>query len=701
MNDNLIRYSTPLIDTSVLSVLDVELDGKVVSASDWKNLWELVFARINDISTFCAALEELRIDWLESEEALEDIVTKFNAKYDSLEKSFVHYGETPPTNEHIKFWIKPVANVEDSLTVTHKEMDDAIAEAENLLTNRINTLQNDVNTGFATIRDTLDNDYVSNTDADNKFYNKSEVDVIVNNAVSTKADVDYVNNIVANQVDNLYTYEIIDSEYDLSTDSYTKTVTITGAVEKCAVYVIPNFIEGYPVTAIGASAFTEDDKDENGVILREVVIPDGVTRIGKEAFYGCLALETVTLPDSIVYISKAAFSSSSDMVVYYGGTEEQWSRIVIDEDNNNLIPPKNIYYNQRLATVDYVNSKVVTDQTFDPESENAQSGKAVAEALETKADNSDVLKKQNALVSGENIKTINGESILGSGNIEIQGGSVVDITIDQTYSPESENPQSGTAVAEALKAQYGDVVSLITTPRKYDTEGWEKRGAKGYYTDWSNVSNRGNLKVGQIGLLPGLNITNNEPVILVGEIKEITEYMVWLESITWIQLTGCKGKDGAKGADGTVSFDELTDAQKASLKGETGPQGPQGPQGPVREATYHRFRDISVDDFKFELQKGHLYSFTVDNDDVNSAYIVDTNGKTIAGVAGKTLSGMKNGFIICADRCSGGGLTGELSILNPTAFVTDRWDWDDGYRDQYGPYYLRITKTDGIDIWEI
>lgn len=33
-----------------------------------------------------------------------------------------------------------------------------------------------------------------------------------------------------------------------------------------------------------------------------------------------------------------------------------------------------------------------------------------------------VANKQDALVSGTNIKTINGESVLGSGNIEIQGG---------------------------------------------------------------------------------------------------------------------------------------------------------------------------------------------------------------------------------------------------------------------------------------
>ena len=37
--------------------------------------------------------------------------------------------------------------------------------------------------------------------------------------------------------------------------------------------------------------------------------------------------------------------------------------------------------------------------------------------------------KQVMLVSGANIKTINGESILGSGNIEIQGGGSTDITL--------------------------------------------------------------------------------------------------------------------------------------------------------------------------------------------------------------------------------------------------------------------------------
>ena len=50
--------------------------------------------------------------------------------------------------------------------------------------------------------------------------------------------------------------------------------------------------------------------------------------------------------------------------------------------------------------------------------------------------------------------------------------------------------------------------------------------------------------------------------------------------------TGPQGPEGPKGADGTVSFDELTPEQQASLKGpkgdkgDTGPEGPEGPQGP-------------------------------------------------------------------------------------------------------------------------
>lgn len=56
--------------------------------------------------------------------------------------------------------------------------------------------------------------------------------------------------------------------------------------------------------------------------------------------------------------------------------------------------------------------------------------------------------KQATLVSGTNIKTVNGVSLLGSGDVVIGEGGT--IAIDQTYNSESANAQSGTAVAEAI-----------------------------------------------------------------------------------------------------------------------------------------------------------------------------------------------------------------------------------------------------------
>lgn len=51
-------------------------------------------------------------------------------------------------------------------------------------------------------------------------------------------------------------------------------------------------------------------------------------------------------------------------------------------------------------------------------------------AAETAAREQAVASKQDTLVSGKNIKTINGESVLGAGNIEIQGGGISDAPSD-------------------------------------------------------------------------------------------------------------------------------------------------------------------------------------------------------------------------------------------------------------------------------
>lgn len=59
--------------------------------------------------------------------------------------------------------------------------------------------------------------------------------------------------------------------------------------------------------------------------------------------------------------------------------------------------------------------------------------------------------KQNTLVSGTNIKTINNQSILGSGNIDIR------ITVDSALSPTSENPVQNKVIYQAI----GDIETLL------------------------------------------------------------------------------------------------------------------------------------------------------------------------------------------------------------------------------------------------
>lgn len=71
--------------------------------------------------------------------------------------------------------------------------------------------------------------------------------------------------------------------------------------------------------------------------------------------------------------------------------------------------------------------------------------------------------KQATLVSGTNIKTINGNSILGEGNLVIETGS--QITVDSELSTVSTNPVENRVITTALgnKANSADLSSVATS----------------------------------------------------------------------------------------------------------------------------------------------------------------------------------------------------------------------------------------------
>ena len=69
--------------------------------------------------------------------------------------------------------------------------------------------------------------------------------------------------------------------------------------------------------------------------------------------------------------------------------------------------------------------------------------------------------KQGTLVSGENIKTVNGASILGSGNIEIQGGGGSSVTVDDELSEISENPVQNKVITGAVNLGIKRIVRIM------------------------------------------------------------------------------------------------------------------------------------------------------------------------------------------------------------------------------------------------
>lgn len=99
-------------------------------------------------------------------------------------------------------------------------------------------------------------------------------------------------------------------------------------------------------------------------------------------------------------------------------------------------------------------------------------------AAETAARERAIASKQDTLVSGTNIKTINGQTLLGEGNIEIQGGGT--ITVDSELSTTSENPVQNKVITNAIngKQDAGDYALKSEIPDTSELATKEELAAK-------------------------------------------------------------------------------------------------------------------------------------------------------------------------------------------------------------------------------
>jgi hypothetical protein len=122
-------------------------------------------------------------------------------------------------------------------------------------------------------------------------------------------------------------------------------------------------------------------------------------------------------------------------------------------------------------------STVATGTTTPVITINVPNASATARGVLTSADWSTFNSKQAALVSGTNVKTVNGNSILGSGDLTIAGGvtSVAALTIDNT----------GTDITSSVATSTSTPVITITVPSASAT-------ARGVLTaaDWTTFNTK-------------------------------------------------------------------------------------------------------------------------------------------------------------------------------------------------------------------
>ncbi len=69
--------------------------------------------------------------------------------------------------------------------------------------------------------------------------------------------------------------------------------------------------------------------------IKKVVISDGITSIGKNAFAMFVNLESIVIPDSVLQIGSYALGYCINLTdVYYLGTEEEWNNIIMGDTIN-------------------------------------------------------------------------------------------------------------------------------------------------------------------------------------------------------------------------------------------------------------------------------------------------------------------------------------------------------------------------------
>lgn len=156
---------------------------------------------------------------------------------------------------------------------------------------------------------------------------------------------------------------VVSAEADYTEDTYEALtyrnyedhIEIVGCDKSATSIIIPEYIEGYPVTVIGENAFSgctklyeiqiDPDRSELTAIergafencekLERFVVFTKIDKISADTFKGCRNLSYVFFEDSVKTIESGAFSGCEKLeTIYYGGDEKSWNAMEINKEEN-------------------------------------------------------------------------------------------------------------------------------------------------------------------------------------------------------------------------------------------------------------------------------------------------------------------------------------------------------------------------------
>ena len=375
--DNNTSYETQAIDINLLSVLDITKDGKVVSAEKWVELWNLVFQHINKIDAFCVDMQSTLDNWHESEIALNKIIEDMQMKYDALSTEFIHYGENTPENPNIMLWVHRMSDISTQGFLTDEDMDSALSST-----------------------------------SENPVQNK-----VVNAALNNKMD--------KNNPTGTGSFSL-NRRSDTVVGDYSFAEGSNGQATGTASHA-----EGNSTTALGGGSHAEGHSTTASSDYQHVQ--------GKYNIPDSNNIYADIIGNGSSYFERSnAHTLDWNGNAWYAGDVYVGSTSGTNKDDGS----------KKLATEEYVDEKTVVDQEFSAQSENAQSGIAIG----------------NVLADLDNrVNEVNNYAVRTDMNLTDNYYTKTEVdektVVDQTYNPNSLNAQSGKAVAELANKRMPKVIN--------------------------------------------------------------------------------------------------------------------------------------------------------------------------------------------------------------------------------------------------